>query len=548
MLTSFLEKIKMRVLIGFAVLLMPHISFGQCQVQANTDTASACTGDTVFLSATGATNFTWSGMSSLSCTNCTSPYAIVGNSSDTIIVEGTSSVNMPAVNGDFTNGNTGFSTQYTYNATSIWNEGTYAVGTNPNAVHPNFGTWGDHTTGTGRYMLVNGATTGNRVLWRQNVNFPPNTTVVMSWWMLTFATPPGSVILRVDGQNVGNAVSTPPSTGVWQRVQFSFTTANSTAATVIQIITVSSLVAGNDFGLDDIGFTYNCTSYDTIYVEQNAKALIQTELNTASEGCDQVCAKWTNSSSLDSTQATYVWNYGDGSPLDTVFSGEHCYQKEGTYYVKLYAQSNTGCPDSTWLDTIVVAETPVVGEISLSGEGMTVNGGLFVQPSTSPEVSLNLVLNSPVEVQGYVIDWGDGNVETANNVGQIQSIISSHVYTQYDPVQICVKVIGELGCFDELCTRLVFTPLVVVPNVFSPNSDGVNDSYVPDFRAAERVEWKVFNRWGKVVFESFTLGEEWDGTTGGHAVPEGTYYIVAQAWGAGGGEPYSVHGSITLMK
>ncbi|GGH65012.1 T9SS type B sorting domain-containing protein [Phaeocystidibacter marisrubri] len=528
-------------------LLTPLMVSAQCNVSANTDTASACVGDTVYLSASGASSYDWSGSSSLSCSSCATPYVIVGNTPDTIILKGTSASNVPAVNGDFTSGNTGFTSQYVYNATSIWNEGTYAVGTNPNSVHPNFGTWGDHTTGSGNYMLVNGSTSGNRILWQQNVAFPANTTVTMTWWMLTFVTPPGSLILRVNGQNIGAQISTPNSAGVWSRAQFSFTTPNATGNSNIQIITVSSLVAGNDFGLDDISFFYNCESYDTVYVVPNSKAYIQTQLNTDTEGCDELCANWTNLSSLDSTQATYWWDYGDGSPIDTAFTGSHCYTSPGEYFVKLFAESNTGCPDSTWLDTIVVGQSPVITSIQVSGDGGYVNNGVYVQPSQNPEVSIQVNLASGLQVSSIEVDWGDGQSNSYTPGGAVSTFSATHTYVDFDPAQICVRVETDLGCSDEICTAVSFTPFVETPNVFSPNGDGINDTYVPHFNAAERVEWTVFNRWGKVVFKSTTLGEEWDGTTNGRKVSEGVYFIVARAWGAFARDPYEVNGSINVM-
>ena len=148
-----------------------------------------------------------------------------------------------ATNGNFSSGNSGFLTAYTYNATSIVPTGTYAIGPNPSAVHPSFGSWGDHTSGTGNYMLVNGSTVGNTILWRQIVSFPPGVQVTVKWWMLTFATPPASLQLKLAGSNIGNPVSTPNSTGSWSQAVRTFTVPSSGSAT-INLVTLSSAATG----------------------------------------------------------------------------------------------------------------------------------------------------------------------------------------------------------------------------------------------------------------------------------------------------------------
>ena len=62
-------------------------------------------------------------------------------------------VNLVA-NGDFSLGNTGFTSQYVY-TTNLFPEDTYVVGDNPNHFHPQGANFGDHTTGTGLMLIAN---------------------------------------------------------------------------------------------------------------------------------------------------------------------------------------------------------------------------------------------------------------------------------------------------------------------------------------------------------------------------------------------------------
>ncbi len=72
-------------------------------------------------------------------------------------------------------------------------------------------------------------------------------------------------------------------------------------------------------------------------------------------------------------------------------------------------------------------------------------------------------------------------------------------------------------------------PEYTLPNVFSPNQDGVNDLFVPfPYRGVKRIDLTVFNRWGNVVFTSEDPDILWDGKNqkSGVEVPQGVYFYV----------------------
>jgi gliding motility-associated-like protein len=85
---------------------------------------------------------------------------------------------------------------------------------------------------------------------------------------------------------------------------------------------------------------------------------------------------------------------------------------------------------------------------------------------------------------------------------------------------------STLLCLDE-CTNYV------LPNVFSPNGDGVNDIYKPSRTSyVERVDMKIFNRWGLLVFETDDPDINWDGkiTKTGKLVAPGVYYYICDVY------------------
>jgi len=494
----------------------------QCSVAVGQDSLTACVGDTIFLSASGSNEYLWSHDASLSCDTCASPFIILSDTSTYVLVKGTSQISQMATNGNFSSGNTGFLTAYTYNATSIWNEGTYAVGPNPSAVHPNFGSWGDHTTGTGNYMLVNGSTGGNKILWRQIVSFPPGVQVTVKWWMLTFVTPPGSLQLKLAGTNIGNPVSTPNSTGSWSQATRTFTVPASGSAT-INLVTTSAALSGNDFGIDDISYHYNCESYDTVWIAPKSDAQILLD-STSLFACDSLC--FTLDNALDSLGLlTYQWVLSDGT-IDTSSTFTHCLVDSGNYSGYLITSSSEGCTDSVALPTMRVGYTRRIDSLVIANDGSGYSGMVQVL-NTDETIGINVYYESVNSNSLDSIFVSAGSQSWSNG-----AITGSHLMTGWGPVvlnpqpqTICAYLYTADGCVDSLCQEVAFYPTMTVPNVFTPNGDMVNDRLDILSDNADELHQRIYNRWGQLVYESYLPDESWDGTFNGAPVAAGVYFL-----------------------
>lgn len=66
---------------------------------------------------------------------------------------------------------------------------------------------------------------------------------------------------------------------------------------------------------------------------------------------------------------------------------------------------------------------------------------------------------------------------------------------------------------------------LLIPNVFTPNSDGINDLFEIQLYQQKEVEVQIFNRWGQEVFSSRDLNPSWDGTFNGIQCSEGVYFV-----------------------
>ena len=129
-------------------------------------------------------SFMWTPTTGLTGQNTLSPTANVTQSTFYVLSASAADLNNNLVtNGDFEQGNSGFTSDYGYNPGNLVPEGLYDVLDNPQDDHPGFAACDDHTSGAGNMMVVNGAGTPNQDVWCQTVAVTPNAQYVLSAWV-----------------------------------------------------------------------------------------------------------------------------------------------------------------------------------------------------------------------------------------------------------------------------------------------------------------------------------------------------------------------------
>lgn len=157
------------------------------------------------------------------------------------------------VNGDFELGNVGFVSDYLYvvpGGTALHPQGVYTVDTNPNNSHGSFANMGDHTTGTGNLMIVNGMA-GNSIVWGQTVTGLVPTVAYTFHIYATSVHPasPAQLQLRMDGNSIVTQSLT-GTTNQWDLITADFV-ATATSHT-FDVYDLNGAFNGNDFAIDDL--------------------------------------------------------------------------------------------------------------------------------------------------------------------------------------------------------------------------------------------------------------------------------------------------------
>ena len=87
-----------------------------------------------------------------------------------------------------------------------------------------------------------------------------------------------------------------------------------------------------------------------------------------------------------------------------------------------------------------------------------------------------------------------------------------------------------------------------MPNAFSPNGDGVNDTYRPkNYQNITEFKAMIFNRWGQCLYTWTDVAGEWDGTHKGKPVKDGVYFVRVTAKG-GDGREYDIKKDVNLLR
>jgi len=165
-------------------------------------------------------------------------------------------------------------------------------------------------------------------------------------------------------------------------------------------------------------------------------------------------------------------------------------------------------------DVVNVNVTPPI-KIIVSPKDSVVAEGDQIQ-LTASSVATNYNWSNPSTLSSAVI----ANPVATMPLGSIGNI---YTYT--------VTGSTSAGCLGTATITLkVYTgPDIYVVNGFTPNGDGKNDKFVPfPVGIRQLTYFRVFNRWGQLLFSTTTLNEGWDGTFAGKEQPSGVYVWIVQ--------------------
>jgi hypothetical protein len=263
------------------------------------------------------------------------------------------------LNGTFELGVMGFSSEYVNNQVSIVDEGTYAVVNDAHTVHPNFYCNQDHTTGTGKFMAVNGSGVPNVRVWYLTLNnVQPQARYEFSTWITSLhPTNPALLQFSINGQLMGQPFQAYPTTCDWYQF-FYIWDADTNHQATISIVNQNTILSGNDFALDDISFATVLVYYDTVYVD--VLPVFDSPFDAPESACTQEVLTVSYTGNAPDT-ADFHWDFGGATVLSG--SGPGPYQivnnTIGSKTLALWVDG-PGCASDTTVRIMAVGESPLV--------------------------------------------------------------------------------------------------------------------------------------------------------------------------------------------
>ncbi len=256
-------------------------------------------------------------------------------------------------------------------------------------------------------------------------------------------------------------------------------------------------------------------------------------------GCEPLCVSFQNSSTilLPGSNVQWVWNAGDGSPTNNMQSFDHCYSNDSVYAPKsfniiLTVTSDSGCVSTlTKNNYITVYSNPVAN--------------FTVQPQTTTMADPVITITDlSTGTNFWNWNFGDLNTSTIHNP-------DPHSYVDSGTYVITLITSTQYNCFDTAYKAVTVEADFVfyIPEAFSPDGDGLNDTFSGKGLFMSKYEMRIFDRWGNMIFISDDINKPWDGRANkSNEIVQADVYIYSMVVTDLKSRKHSYKGIVSLLR
>ncbi len=312
--------------------------------------------------------------------------------------------------------------------------------------------------------------------------------------------------------------------------------------------TLSSQTSSTPICSTNVSQTYNvtvtnqfgCSAQDSVTITINGLPTVSGVGLLADCGKDNGRVRVTNIGGNGAPPYIFSLN-GIAFQSDSIFTGLPI----GAYTITI--EDGNGCQAQS---------APIgVSEQIITNASFTANGETTITTGLAPfDV---VVLNNSTNATNFVWNFGNGQSGNSPGVGQSTTITYGD-FGEYEIILIAYDT--EPRCADTVSVKVKVDgkSALIMPNIFSPNGDGKNDLFAPipydkedrkdGSRNITEYTLQIFDRWGKLVFESNDINAGWDGKRkGGAQASDGVYYWIVNATGIDN-QSYTLKGNVTLIR
>jgi gliding motility-associated-like protein len=187
--------------------------------------------------------------------------------------------------------------------------------------------------------------------------------------------------------------------------------------------------------------------------------------------------------------------------------------------------------------------------ININSVTFTVNATGAVTASFTPSVIQGnaplavTFTNTSVGATGYEWIFGNGTTSTSTVTTVQQTYTAAGTYT--------VVLVASNGTCTGVATQTIVVdgePSIVIPNIFTPNGDGINDLFFITTVGITELHAEIYNRWGTLIYVLNGVSASWDGKNlKNDNLSDGTYFVILKAKDIDG-KTYDKQGYVTLVR
>jgi len=261
-------------------------------------------------------------------------------------------------------------------------------------------------------------------------------------------------------------------------------------------------------------YTVNLISSNNCTAQATGSVTLQlVQKPTVNFTYDKYCAGFPTqfndqSNVANSNVVTYNWSFGTGQGTSTLQNPVYTFPTASVYSVSLVV-TPVPCP------SLAASITKPITTVA--------------PPSNQRYTSLNAVENRDLQLTSRT--FSGSSYSWSPSTGLSSATIYNPIFNYNTEVDYVITITTGIGCVvkDTQLVRIFKEKEIYVPKGFSPNGDGNNDKIFPRLVGVRSFTYfKVFNRWGKLLFQTSNLNEGWDGTFRGTKQPMETYVWTAE--------------------
>ncbi len=243
---------------------------------------------------------------------------------------------------------------------------------------------------------------------------------------------------------------------------------------------------------------YQCTDYDTVYITVNPESI--TDIPDAFTFCLHESVTLGGTPTATGSLFPYVYNWSPAESLSGPFSSNPMATPDDTTVYRLILSTWLCVPD-TFYTTVFVRALPEVS----AGDDLRMGSG----------ESVELIAN------------GAENYEWLPDLYLNDRYSANPIATPSETVTYTLTGTDAFGCTASDSITLTVINEIFIPNLFTPNQDGNNDTFKVYGTGINELQLRIYDRDGRLIFESKDKEEimqtGWDGTFNGTPMPQGTY-------------------------